>query len=83
MHKHNTFLELITIGHKLLLDEQFDKGLTLLSDHLSAMIGAQRCSIFIYDKKFNELWTILSTGIQKINVQFYQLLEMLSSLVAN
>ena len=39
-----------------------------MSSHLTNMVGAARCSIFIYEEKSNELWTILSSGIEKIHV---------------
>ena len=71
MNGNNNFQQLIDIGHKLLSNdkfEQFEEGLSLVSDHLTDVTGAERCSIFIYEKKSDELWTILSTGIEKIHV---------------
>ncbi len=71
MNTNNTFQTLIDIGHRLLSNnqfEQFEDGLALVSDHLTDVTGAERCSIFIYEKKSDELWTILSTGIEKIHV---------------
>jgi signal transduction protein with GAF and PtsI domain len=71
MNENYTFQEFINIGHRLLSNnqfEQFEDGLSLISDHLTDITGAERCSIFIYEKKSDELWTILSTGIEKIHV---------------
>lgn len=71
MNENNTFQGLINIGHSLLSNnqfEQFEDGLSLISDHLTDVTGAERCSIFIYEKKSDELWTILATGIEKIHV---------------
>jgi len=71
MNESNTFQGLIDIGHRLLSKdqfEQFENGLSLVSDHLTDVTGAERCSIFIYEKKSDELWTILATGIGKIQV---------------
>jgi len=71
MNENNTFQGLINIGHRLLSNnqfEQFEDGLFLVSDHLTDVTGAERCSIFIYEKKSDELWTILATGIEKIHV---------------
>ncbi len=71
MNTNNTFQTLIDIGHRLLSNdqfEQFEDGLALVSDHLTDVTGAERCSIFIYEKKSDELWTILATGIEKIHV---------------
>ncbi len=68
MDKNNSFQGLVNMGYKLLSNEQFEDGLSLISDHLTNVTGAERSSIFIYDKKSDELWTILSTGIEKIHV---------------
>ena len=71
MYENNTFQGFINIGHRLLSNDQFEefeKGLSLISAHLTDVTGAERCSIFIYEKKSDELWTILSTGIEKIHV---------------
>ncbi len=68
MNNNTSFQELISMGHRLLSNNQFEAGLSFISSHLTDMLGAERCSIFIYDEKSNELWTILSTGIEKIHV---------------
>ncbi|WP_295420476.1 GAF domain-containing protein [Sulfurovum sp.] len=68
MNENNTFQELVGLGHELLTNDQFEEGLSLISDHLTIVTGAERCSIFIYEKKNDELWTILATGIEKIHV---------------
>ncbi len=65
---NNTFQGLINMGHSLLKNDQFEDGLSHISYHLIEVTGAERCSIFIYEKKSNELWTILATGIEKIHV---------------
>ena len=68
MDDNKNFQELISIGHHLLSNNQFEAGLSFISSHLTDMVGAERCSIFIYEEKSDELWTILSTGIEKIHV---------------
>jgi len=68
MNKNNTFQGLINIGHQLLSNKQFEDGLSLISDHLTTVTGAERCSIFMYEKKTNELWTIIATGIKKLQI---------------
>ena len=65
---NNTFQGLINMGHSLLKNDQFEDGLSHISYHLIEVTGAERCSIFIYEKKSAELWTILATGIGKIHV---------------
>ena len=68
MEDNNNFHDLINIGHYLLSNDQFKNGLSLISNHLTEVTHADRCSIFIYQKSSDELWTILSTGIEKIHI---------------
>ena len=68
MQDDKSFQELINIGHQMLVSNEFEEGLSLISDHLIYVTGAERCSIFIYDDKRDELWTLLATGIGRINV---------------
>ena len=68
MIENNTFQGLINMGHSLLKNDQFEDGLSHISYHLIEVTGAERCSIFIYEEKSAELWTILATGIGKIHV---------------
>lgn len=68
MNDNISFQELISMGHRLLSNNQFEVGLSFISSHLTDIVGAERCSIFIYEEASNELWTILSTGIKKIHV---------------
>jgi GAF domain-containing protein len=68
MNESSTFLDLIKTGHELLHDGKFENALSLMTDHINLKIGAERSSIFLHNKHTNELWTILSTGIEKIHV---------------
>lgn len=68
MNKNKDFQELMSIGQHLLSNNKFEAGLSFLSSHLTDMVGAERCSIFIYEAESDELWTILATGIEKIHV---------------
>lgn len=68
MNKPTTFKSLITLGEHLLTSLEFEEELSRISTHVTAFTGAERCSIFIYEKQYDELWTIVSTGIEKIHV---------------
>jgi GAF domain-containing protein len=68
MNESLTFNELVNMGEFLLNNHTFENGLSLISNHLTSYTGADRCSIFIYEEEHNELWTILSTGIEKIHI---------------
>ncbi len=68
MGKGNTYQELIDFGHKLLVTSNLEEGLPLISDYLRRITAAMRCSIFIYNPEKDSLWTVLATGIEKIDI---------------
>lgn len=66
MSQDNTYSELAAFGKALLDNTELDAGLSIISDYLKKLTGAVRCSIFVYDEENHTLWTILSTGMEKI-----------------
>ena len=42
------------------------EGLPLISKYAKEVIGADRCSVFIYNSAKDELWTTMPDGIEKI-----------------
>jgi len=68
MQQSPTFQELSTLGGYLLSNKKFEQGLNDISGHITSFSEAERCSIFIYEEEHDELWTILSTGIEKIHI---------------
>jgi len=68
MESKNSYQELISFGHKLLMTSNLEEGLSLISEYLIDITGAMRCSIFLYNKESDELWTVLATGIGKIKI---------------
>ncbi len=47
-----------------------DEGLPFISQKAKKIIGADRCSVFIYSSDKDELWTTLSDGVEKIVIPF-------------
>lgn len=66
--KNSKYTKLADFGRKLLNQRSLVDGLPLISEYAKEVIKAERCSIFIYDNKENELWTTLADGIEKIVV---------------
>jgi GAF domain-containing protein len=64
----DTYLKLADFGRELLNKKSLKEGIPLISKYAKDVISAQRCSIFIYDAPNNSLWTILSDGIEKIQI---------------
>jgi len=66
--KEQRYTKLADFGRKLLHQRSLVDGLPLISHYAKEVMGADRCSIFIYDAQADELWTTLADGIEKIVV---------------
>jgi GAF domain-containing protein len=63
------YAKLADFGRELLSKKSLEEGLPLIGRYAKEVIGTQRCSIFIYDKHNQTLWTTLADGTQKITVE--------------
>lgn len=61
---------LITFGTKILYKKSLLEGLPLISEYTKEIIGADRCSMFMYDKDKKKLWTILADGLSEIIIPY-------------
>jgi len=64
----SSYVKLAEFGRELLYKKSLVDGLPHISKYAKEIIGAERCSIFMYDSKKNELWTTLADGVEKIIV---------------
>jgi GAF domain-containing protein len=61
-----TYSKLANFGKELLNKTSLVEGVPLISKYAKEIIGADRCSIFIYNSVKDELWTTMADGIEKI-----------------
>jgi len=66
MKYKNKSLKLAEFARELLSKKSIESGLPLIAKYVKEIIGAQRCSIFIYDAKADKMWTTLADGVEKI-----------------
>lgn len=59
----NKYHDLADFGKRLLSTPTLAQGLPLISTYAKRIIGAERCSIFIYDRDKHELWTTVADKI--------------------
>lgn len=59
---------LLKLGKSITAETDLDKILSILDDTARDILGADRCSIFIYDKSKDELWTKVAHGVDEIRV---------------
>ncbi len=60
------YKDLSSFGKKLLSATTLENGLPLIAEYSKGVILADRCSIFIYDNRKDELWTTIADGIERI-----------------
>lgn len=61
-----TYSKLADFGRELLAKTSLMDGLPMISKYTKEVIGAERCSVFIYDSEREEFWTTLADGISTI-----------------
>ncbi len=64
------YMKLSNFGKNLLAKASLMEGLPFISSNAKDIIGADRCSIFIYNLQEKKLWTTLADGVNKIVVPF-------------
>ncbi|UCN00187.1 GAF domain-containing protein [Sulfurimonas sp. SWIR-19] len=69
MKYKNKSLKLAEFARELLTKHSLEDGLPLIAKYVKDVIGAERCSIFIYDAAANEVWTTLADGVKKITLR--------------
>lgn len=60
--------KLAEFAKELLDKKSLEDGLPHIAKYVKEVVPAERCSIFIYNAKKNELWTTLADGIEKITI---------------
>ena len=68
MYSEHSIDQLTQIVDGLFTGQKLRTSLSLITNHLTDVTGAERCSIFIYNENDRSLITMLATGIEKIEV---------------
>ncbi len=72
MKHKNSYSDIAKFGRELLNISNVNLGLPLISEYAKGIMEADRCSMYIHNKKLNLLWTTLSDGVEKIIVNVNQ-----------
>lgn len=65
---HSQLFALLKLGEKISSTTNLDTILQVLGDSARDILGADRCSIFIFDEQKQELWTKIAHGVKEIRV---------------
>ena len=66
----NSSTQLTSFDKNVLNKASHIEALEYISTHAKSIVGAERCSIFIYDQEENELWTTLADGTENIIIPY-------------
>lgn len=66
--KVDLYKKIAEFGKQLLADTSLDNAMLLIADQAKDLVNADRCSIFMYDKEADMLWTKLADGIGRIAI---------------
>lgn len=64
------FLALLRIGRSIAAETDIDKLLAVITEETQKALTADRCTLFLYDKKKNELWSKVALGMGKQEIRF-------------
>ncbi|WP_303674641.1 HD domain-containing phosphohydrolase [Vampirovibrio chlorellavorus] len=57
-------LSLLRVGQAMSAERDLDKLLTLIRNETEQALDAERCTVFLYDRENNELWSKVATGME-------------------
>lgn len=68
--KRDPLMALLKIGQSVSAETDIDVLLKVIAEETKAAIQADRCSVFLYDKKNNELWSKVALGMDSEEIRF-------------
>lgn len=68
--KRDPLIALLKIGQTVSAETNIDVLLKVIAEETKSAIQADRCSVFLYDKKNNELWSKIALGMESQEIRF-------------
>ncbi|MDH4944316.1 GAF domain-containing protein [Sulfurimonas sp. C5] len=68
MKYENKSQKLAEFAKELLNKKSLESGIPHIAKYVKEIVGADRCSIFIYNSIKNELWTTLADEVERITI---------------
>lgn len=73
MYKNiKSFSKLSEFGRKLLERPSLELAIPMISSYARELLEAERCSVFIYERKDDSLWTMLADGVEMITLSAHE-----------
>lgn len=64
------FLALLRIGRSIAAETDLDKLLSIIALETQKALSADRCTVFLYDRKEDELWSKIALGMGSQEIRF-------------
>lgn len=68
--KRDPLIALVKIGQAVAAETSIDTLLTVIAEETKLAIQADRCTVFLYDKEHNELWSKVALGLGSQEIRF-------------
>lgn len=68
--KHDPLVALLRIGQTVSAETDINILLEVIAQETKSAIQADRCSVFLYDKEKNELWSKVALGMESQEIRF-------------
>lgn len=68
--KRDPLVALLKIGQAVSAETNIDVLLKVIAEETKTAIQADRCSVFLYDKRTNELWSKVALGMDSQEIRF-------------
>lgn len=68
--KRDPLIALLKIGQTVAAETDIDVLLKVIAEETKAAIHADRCTVFLYDKNTNELWSKVALGMDSQEIRF-------------
>lgn len=69
-NKRDPLAALVKIGQSVAAETDINSLLKVIAEEVKETINADRCTVFLYDKEHNELWSKVALGIESSELRF-------------
>lgn len=70
IQKRDPLIALLKIGQTVAAETNIETLLKVIAEETKSAIQADRCSVFLYDKKKNEIWSKVALGMDSEEIRF-------------
>lgn len=68
--KNDALLALLQVGRTIAVETNIDSLLTIIAQQIQQALGADRCTVFLFDDEHQELWSKVALGLEITEIRF-------------